>query len=56
MTADRLAERIKEVLEDFEKFEGDPEGDDTHMRALTVAYYPSFHYDPQEDLTLSKLD
>jgi DNA-binding Lrp family transcriptional regulator len=55
-TADRFAERIKEVLEDFEKFEGDPEGDDTHMRALTVAYYPSFHYDPQEDLTLSRLD
>ena len=48
-TADRFAERIKEVLEDFEKFEGDQESDEVHLRALTVAYYPSFHYDPQED-------
>jgi len=45
-TADQFAERIKAVLEDFENFEGDEEGDDMHMRALTVAYYPSFYYDP----------
>lgn len=46
-TADQFAERIKAVLEDFENFEGDEEGEDTHMRALTVAYYPSFFYDPK---------
>ena len=44
-TADRFAERIKAVLEDFEKFEGEEEGEDVHMRALTVAFYPSFYYD-----------
>jgi DNA-binding Lrp family transcriptional regulator len=46
-TADQFAERIKTVLEDFENFEGDEEGEDTHMRALTVVYYPSFYYDPK---------
>ena len=46
--ADLFAERIKAVLEDFEKFEGDEDGEDTHMRALTVAYYPSFYYDPRD--------
>ena len=46
-TADQFAERMKTVLEDFENFEGDEEGEDTHMRALTVAYYPSFYYDPK---------
>jgi DNA-binding transcriptional ArsR family regulator len=46
-TADRFAERIKAVLEDFENFEGDEVGEDVHMRALTVAYYPSFYYDPK---------
>ena len=47
-TADQFAERIKTVLEDFENFEGDEEGEDAHMRALTVAYYPSFYYDPND--------
>ena len=47
-TADQFAGRIKAVLEDFEKFEGDEETEDTHMRALTVAYYPSFYYDPHD--------
>jgi len=47
-TADQFAERIKAVLEDFENFEGDEEGEETHMRALTVAYYPSFYYDPND--------
>ena len=48
-TADLFAERIKAVLKDFEKFEGDEETEDTHMRALTVAFYPSFYYDPSEE-------
>ena len=48
-TADRFAERFKEVLEDFENYAEDEKNDDAHMRALTVAFYPSFHYDPQED-------
>lgn len=47
-TADEFAERLKEVLEDFEKYEADEEGEDTHSRALTVAFYPSFYYDPQD--------
>jgi DNA-binding transcriptional ArsR family regulator len=47
-TADGFAERLKEVLEDFEKYEADEEDEDTHSRALTVAFYPSFYYDPQE--------
>lgn len=47
-TANQFAERIKTVLEDFENFEGDEEGEDAHMRALTVAYYPSFYYDPKD--------
>ena len=46
-TADRFAERIKAVLEDFDNFEGDEDGEDVHMRALTVAFYPSFYYDPR---------
>lgn len=48
-TADKFAERIKEVLEEFEQFEGDEKGEDVHMRALTVAYYPSFYYAPNEE-------
>jgi DNA-binding Lrp family transcriptional regulator len=47
-TADQFAERLKTVLEDFENFEGDKEGKDAHMRALTLAYYPSFYYDPSD--------
>jgi hypothetical protein len=47
--ADAFAERIKEVLEDFESFEGDGEGEDIHVRALTVAFYPSFYYEPSEE-------
>lgn len=47
--ADAFAERIKEVLEDFESFEGDGESEDIHVRALTVAFYPSFYYEPSEE-------
>ena len=47
-TADEFAARLKEVLEDFEKFAGDESADDTHARALTVAFYPSFYYEPSE--------
>lgn len=46
--ADEFAERLKAVLEDFEKIQGDEAGEDVHRRALTVAYYPSFYYDPDE--------
>jgi DNA-binding transcriptional ArsR family regulator len=48
-TADQFAERIKEVTRDFEEFEGDQGGEDAHMRALTVSFYPSFYYDLQEE-------
>lgn len=48
-TADQFTERIKQVLEDFENFEGDDDSDDSHTRALTVAFYPSFYYDAQEE-------
>lgn len=44
-TADKFAERIKEVLEDFEHFEGEVDSGDSHVRALTVAFYPSFYYE-----------
>ena len=47
--ADAFAERIKEVLEDFESFDGDGEGEDVHVRALTVAFYPSFYYEHSEE-------
>ena len=47
--ADRFAERIKEVVEDFEQFLDDGESEDTHMRALTVAFYPSFYYESSEE-------
>lgn len=47
--ADAFAERIKEVLEEFESFEGDGESEDIHVRALTVAFYPSFYYEPSEE-------
>jgi DNA-binding transcriptional ArsR family regulator len=46
--ADQFSERLKAVLDDFEKIEGDETGEGVHTRALTVAYYPSFYYDPQE--------
>lgn len=48
-TANQFTERIKQVLEDFENFEGEEESDDSHMRALTVAFYPSFYYDSREE-------
>ena len=47
--ADAFTERIKEVLDDFEDYEEDGEGEDIHVRALTVAFYPSFYYEPDED-------
>jgi DNA-binding Lrp family transcriptional regulator len=46
--ADQFAERIKSLLKDFEEIKGDDAGEDVHTRALTVAYYPSFYYDPQD--------
>ena len=48
-TADKFTERLKQVLEDFENFEGDNDSDDSHMRALTLAFYPSFYYESIED-------
>ena len=47
--ADAFSERIKEVLDDFEDYEEDGESEDIHVRALTVAFYPSFYYEPDED-------
>jgi len=46
-TADKFAERIKEVLEDFEHFESEEDSADSHVRALTVAFYPSFYYETE---------
>ena len=46
--ADQFADRLNEVLEDFKKYEGDESDEDTHTRALTVAFYPSFYYQPNE--------
>lgn len=51
--ADRFAGRIKAVLEDFENFESDEEVDDLHMRAMTVAFYPSFYYQGEDELQSS---
>jgi DNA-binding transcriptional ArsR family regulator len=44
--ADQFAERLKAVLEDFEKISDDEPVEDTHTRALTLAFYPSFYYYP----------
>ena len=46
--ANQFADRLNEVLEDFKKYEGDESDQDTHTRALTVAFYPSFDYQPNE--------
>jgi len=48
-TADSFAERLKEVLADFEAYDSDEQSEDAHMRALTVAFYPSFYYEPSEE-------
>jgi DNA-binding Lrp family transcriptional regulator len=45
--ADEFVKRLKAVLDDFEKIEGDETGEGVHRRALTVAYYPSFYYGPE---------
>jgi DNA-binding transcriptional ArsR family regulator len=47
--ADQFAERLKTVLKDFEEFEGEESGEETHARALTVAFYPSFYYLPDQN-------
>jgi DNA-binding transcriptional ArsR family regulator len=47
--ADQFAERLKAVLEDFEKISDDEPVEDTHTRALTLAFYPSFYYYPDEN-------
>ena len=46
--ADDFADRLKAVLEDFDNVESEGTGEDVHRRALTVAYYPSFYYNPDE--------
>ena len=47
--ADQFADRLNEVLDDFKKYEVDEMDEDTHSWALTVAFYPSFYYEPQEN-------
>ncbi len=47
-SADEFARRLKEVLEDFDEYEGDESVEETHNRALTLAFYPSFYYESQE--------
>lgn len=47
-SADEFAKRLKEVLEDFDEFEGDESVEETHNRALTLAFYPSFYYESHE--------
>jgi DNA-binding transcriptional ArsR family regulator len=46
--ADDFAARLKAVLEDFDQVGSEEKGEDVHMRALTVAFYPSFYYSPAE--------
>jgi DNA-binding Lrp family transcriptional regulator len=46
--ADHFRDRLKEALDDFEKYEDDKSTEDTHARALTIAFYPSFYYEPSE--------
>ncbi len=46
--ADQFADRLNAILEDFKKYEGDESDQDTHTRALTIAFYPSFYYFPNE--------
>ncbi len=47
--ADEFTKRIKEVLDDFEDYEEHGESEDIHVRALTVAFYPSFYYEPDDE-------
>ena len=46
--ADEFEERLKAVLEDFRNYEAGETDEETHSRALTVAFYPSFYYESQE--------
>ena len=46
--ADQFTDRLNEILEDFKNYEGDESDQDTHTRALTIAFYPSFYYFPNE--------
>ena len=47
--ADEFSERLKALLEEFENYEAEEANEDTHSRALTVAFYPSFYYKSQEN-------
>jgi DNA-binding transcriptional ArsR family regulator len=47
--ADEFTKRIKEVLDDFEDYEEHGDSEDIHVRALTVAFYPSFYYEPDDE-------
>ena len=47
--ADAFTKRIKEVLDDFDDYEEHGESEDIHVRALTVAFYPSFYYEPDDE-------
>ena len=44
--ADEFTKRIKQVLDDFDDYEEHGESEDIHVRALTIAFYPSFYYEP----------
>ena len=46
--ADQFVDRLNEILKDFKNYEGDESDQDTHTRALTIAFYPSFYYFPNE--------
>lgn len=47
--ADAFTKRIKEVLDDFDDYEEHGESEDIHVRALTIAFYPSFYYEPDDE-------
>ena len=46
--ADQFRDRLRALLDEFEGSENDHAGEGAHTRALTVAFYPSFYYDEEQ--------
>lgn len=47
--ADQFNNKLQALLDEFDNIESQGSGKDVHRRALTVAYYPSFYYSPEEN-------
>ena len=47
--ANGLAEKIKALTKEFEAASKQESGEDVQTHALTIAFYPSFHYEQQKE-------